>query len=48
MSAFMVNTDTLDLLASVGTLYDTQHTTYVYLEADQAGPTQGLSLVTGT
>jgi hypothetical protein len=46
MSAFMVNSDTLDLLASVATLYDTQFTTYVYLDDNQAGPTQGLKLIT--
>jgi hypothetical protein len=42
----MVNSDTLDLLASVATLYDTQGTTYVYLDEYQAGPTQGLKLIT--
>ena len=47
MSAYLVNSDTLDLLASAATLYDTQHSLYVYLENDQAGPTQGLTLITG-
>jgi hypothetical protein len=48
MSAFLVNSDTLDLLASAATLYDTQHTLYVYLDDNIAGPTQGLTLITGT
>ena len=48
MSAFLVNSDTLDLLTSAATLYDTQHSLYVYLDENIAGPTQGLQLITGT
>ena len=47
MSAYLVNSDTLDLLASAATLYDTQHTTYIYLDQHQAGPSQGLQIITG-
>jgi len=48
MSAYLVNSDTLDLLASAATLYGlgTSRETYVYLDDTQAPPTQGLQLST--
>jgi hypothetical protein len=46
VSAFLVNSDTLDLLASACTLYGlgTSRETYVYLRENQAAPSQGLIL----
>ena len=48
MSAYLVNSDTLDLIASAATLYgrDSSGGLYVYLDEQTTPPTQGLELVT--
>ena len=41
MSAYLVNSDTLDLFASAVTLYGTERGLYVYLDDTQAAPIAG-------